>query len=76
MRHSEFWQLAEDEFGSAYARTIVRDQVLEALGGRTSEQALSAGVRPREVWVALCDAMDVPDQRRWGRDAKDRHRAR
>jgi hypothetical protein len=76
VRHSEFWQLLEDEFGPEYARTVARDVVLSTLGGRTSEQALAAGHRPREVWVALCDVMDVPAERRWGRDRKDRRSAR
>jgi hypothetical protein len=76
VRHSEFWQLLEDEFGADYARTVARDVVLGALGSRTSEQALAAGLRPREVWLALCDAMDVPAERRWGRDRKDRRSAR
>jgi hypothetical protein len=76
VRHSEFWQLLDDEFGPAYARTVARDVVVDALGGRTSEQALAAGVRPQEVWRALCDAMEVPAERRWGRDPKQRRGAR
>jgi hypothetical protein len=67
VRHSEFWRLMDEEFGAGYARTVARDQVVAALGGRTAEQALSAHVPPRDVWVALCDAMDVPESRRWGR---------
>ena len=76
MRQSEFWQLLEDEFGAAYARTVARDVVVDILGGRTAEQALAAGARPREVWTALCDTMEVPAERRWGRDSKDRRNAR
>jgi len=75
VRHSEFWQLLEDEFGPTYARTVARDVVVDVLGGRTAEQALAAGARPREVWLALCDTMDVPVERRLGRDPKDRRRA-
>jgi len=29
---------------------------------------LDAGESPREVWLALCDAMDVPEERRHGLD--------
>jgi hypothetical protein len=43
VRHSEFWQLLDDEFGPAYARTVARDVVVDVLGGRTAEQALAAG---------------------------------
>ncbi|MGW6229050.1 DUF3046 domain-containing protein, partial [Cellulosimicrobium cellulans] len=45
-----------------------REQVLSALGDRTAAQALEDGVEPRVVWHALCDALDVPDARRWGHD--------
>ncbi|HKG51372.1 MAG TPA: DUF3046 domain-containing protein [Actinomycetales bacterium] len=76
VRQSEFRQLLEDEFGPAYARTVARDVVVDVLGGRTAEQALAAGARPREVWLALCDTMDVPVERRLGRDPRDRRRAR
>jgi hypothetical protein len=66
VRHSEFWQLMDDEFGAAYARTVARDQTVRGLGGRTVDEALAAGEQPREVWFALCEVMDVPAQRRWG----------
>jgi hypothetical protein len=68
VRHSEFWQLMDDEFGAGYARTVARDQVMAALGGRTAQEALRARVPPRQVWSALCDLMEVPSARRWGRD--------
>jgi Protein of unknown function (DUF3046) len=68
---SEFTELVDDVFGSAYGRALVREQVLPRLDGRTPAQALEAGVDPRDVWHALCDAMDVPDAQRWG---SDRHR--
>lgn len=58
----------DDEFGSGYAPTVFRDQVVSALGDRTGEQAVAAGVPVREVWFALCEAMGVPSSRRWGRD--------
>lgn len=71
MRYREFWQLVDEVFGPAYGRTLVREQVLPRLDDRTPEQALEAGVDPRDVWHALCDALDVPDAQRWG---QDRHR--
>ncbi|GAB2680439.1 DUF3046 domain-containing protein [Thalassiella azotivora] len=74
MRHSDFWRLMEDEFGRAYARSVASDQVIGALGGRTPHQALDAGVPPREVWHAVCDAMHVPAERRLGADPEDRRR--
>jgi len=66
VRLSEFWVLADEVFGAAYARTLAADLVLGAIGDRTAERALADGVPARDVWVALCDDMDVPESRRWG----------
>lgn len=68
MRHSDFWRLMEGEFGRGYARTLASDQVIADLGDRTATQALEAGVPPRDVWVAVCEAMHVPPEHRLGRD--------
>lgn len=65
---SDFWGLVDGEFGSARGRSLVRDHVLRTLDHRTAEQALAAGEDPRAVWTALCDDLDVPPERRWGRD--------
>jgi hypothetical protein len=66
VREREFWQLVDEVFGPAYGRSLVREQVLPRLGDRTPVQALEAGAQPRDVWHALCDALDVPDAQRWG----------
>jgi hypothetical protein len=63
-----FRGLVEDEFGEAYAATLMRTQHLTTLGGQTADEALAAGIQPRAVWLALCVAMDVPESRRFGRD--------
>jgi hypothetical protein len=68
VRSSEFWELVDGEFGRAHGRTLVLDHVLFELGNRTAEQALADGEPFREVWVALCDSMDVPESRRWGQE--------
>lgn len=70
MRYSEFWELVEEVFGPQVGRALAADQVIGALGDRTSEQALDAGVDPRTVWFALCDAMGVPPAQRWGDDRR------
>jgi hypothetical protein len=72
VRLSDFWRLMDDEFGAGYARSLARDHVLGALGNRTPAQALEAGIGPREVWLALCDDMDVPESRRLGKDHRPR----
>lgn len=66
MRVSEFRLAMSDEFGDAYARVIAHDVVLGALDGRTADQALTAGIPMRDVWLAICDAQDVPENRRYG----------
>ncbi|MFG6403329.1 MULTISPECIES: DUF3046 domain-containing protein [unclassified Microbacterium] len=64
MRRSEFDRAVADEFGPSGSALVV-DLVLSPLG-LTAAQALAAGVAPREVWLALCAEMDVPDSRRYG----------
>lgn len=66
MRLSEFWLAIEDEFGAAYGRVLTHDLILGDVGGLTAEQAIKAGVPPRSIWLALCDANDVPSNRRYG----------
>ena len=63
-----------DEFGSAYADTVARRHAIRALGSRTAEEALADGVPVRTIWLALCDDMDVPEDRRLGRDRKAKAR--
>ncbi|WP_223985437.1 DUF3046 domain-containing protein [Arthrobacter sp. NicSoilB8] len=72
MRISDFWRLMDDEFGAGYSRVLSSSLVLAGVGGRTADQALSAGIPPRQVWLAMCDVQDVPPDRRLGRDVKPR----
>lgn len=65
MKLSEFDRAIDDEFGS-FGRVLLRDTVLVELGNRTALEALDAGIAPREVWLALCRAQDVPPERRHG----------
>jgi hypothetical protein len=64
VRLTYFRELMEDEFGAVRAASVSHDHVFAALGGRTVEQAIEAGIEPREVWLAVCDAYDVPLSRR------------
>ena len=66
MRLSEFKLAMVNEFGDAYARVVQNDLVLPSVGNRTAQQALAAGVPPREVWLALCAETDVPRERWYG----------
>ena len=69
---SQFWTFMEDEFGPTYAASLAHDLALDALGGRTGQEALDAGTPPRQVWLALCDAQEVPEERRHGKDRRAR----
>jgi hypothetical protein len=62
---SEFERAVADEF-AAFGRVLRRDTVVVALGNRTPDEALAAGVPAREVWLALCAAQEVPPERRYG----------
>ena len=66
MRLSEFWLAVSDEFGPEYGRVLTSDLVLGEIGGLTAQQGIAKGVAPREIWLALCEAMDVPANRRYG----------
>jgi len=67
VRLSEFRAAVADEFGDAYGAILVRDLALTELGGVTADQAISSGASPRDVWIALCRASDVPAERWHGR---------
>ena len=64
MRLSEFREAVRVEFGEAYGRVVTRDLVIPDLGNRTPDDALDAGLLPKDVWTALCVATDVPPERR------------
>ena len=66
MKLSEFQIAVDEEFGSAYGGVVVNDLVLERVGGRTAREALADGASPRDVWLALGEATDVPPERRHG----------
>lgn len=64
MRHTEFWSRLEHALGSSYARSWASMHVLADLGGRTVDEALAAGVPPKEVWRAVWVALDLPPKER------------
>jgi hypothetical protein len=64
MRNTVFRRLMAEEFGQPRASTLAADHVLSALGGRTADQALAAGLDAKEVWAAVCDEFEVPRERR------------
>jgi hypothetical protein len=64
MRITAFRRLMSDEFGDVRADMLARDHVFSSLGNRTVDQALEAGLPTKEIWRAVCDAFEVPPERR------------
>lgn len=64
MRHTVFRQRMAEEFGEVRADMLAQDHVFSALEGRTVDEALEVGVTPKQVWTVVCEAFDVPVERR------------
>jgi hypothetical protein len=60
VRHTEFWARMEAALGAGYARHWASQTVIRELAGRTPEEALAAGVTPKEVWLAVWRALELP----------------
>ena len=73
MRKSELQIAITEEFGTL-GSALMADLALRSLGGRTGAEALAAGVPARDVWRALCDAKEVPANRRHGRGLREPQR--
>lgn len=52
-----------DEFGASYASVVEADLVLTELGDRTAAACIAAGEDPKNVWIAICKANNVPESR-------------
>ena len=64
MRLQEFWSRLDDRFGAMRAQSVSRDHLFSELGGRSAVEAIDAGVPVRRVWLAICEAYDVPPKER------------
>lgn len=69
VQYSEFWGLVSDVLGARGA-SLAHDFVLSEFSGCTAAEALERGYDPRDVWFALCDAAEVPENLRWGKPAR------
>ena len=52
----------EEALGPAYHRAWARQFVMAELGGRTAQEALDAGVPPKQVWAAVWRALELPGE--------------
>ena len=50
----------EAALGVAYYRVWAGTFVMAELGGRTAQEALDAGIPPKEVWAAVWRALELP----------------
>ncbi len=64
MRHTEFWSRLEHHLGSAYFKVWADQFVIADLGRRTAQEALDAGVPPKQVWTAVWRALELPASER------------
>lgn len=64
MRLTVFWDRMNRQFGENYAASVAKDHVLAGVGGRTVNQALADGEDVKAVWLAVCEAFDVPQNLR------------
>ena len=54
----------EHALGAAYHRAWAGQFVMADLDGRTAQEALDAGVPPKQVWAAVWRALDLPPSER------------
>lgn len=61
MRETELWRRLERHLGPAYARAWATQVVLADLEGRSTQEALDAGVPVVRVWRAVWAHLELPD---------------
>ncbi|MFC7359433.1 DUF3046 domain-containing protein [Nocardioides astragali] len=64
MRHTEFWARLDAALGRSYSRTWAELTVIRDLDGRTTQEALDAGVAPKQVWAAVRRQLELPESER------------
>jgi hypothetical protein len=64
VRHTEFWNRLEHHLGSAYYKVWAEQFVIADLGRRTAQEALDAGVPPKQVWQAVWRVLELPPSER------------
>lgn len=64
MKHTEFWERLDAALGRDYARWWASMTVLTELDGRTVDEALAAGVPPKQVWAVVWSVLELPARER------------
>jgi len=64
VRHTEFWNRLEHHLGTAYYKVWAEQFVIGDLGRLTAQEALDAGVPPKQVWAAVWRVLELPPSER------------
>lgn len=64
MRHTEFWSRLDGVLGRDYSRTWAELTVVRDLDGLTTQEALDAGMPPKQVWAAVRRQLELPESER------------
>ena len=64
MRHTEFWRRLDEVLGPSYSRSWAALTVVRDLDGRTTQEALDAGMPPKQVWAAVRRQLELPESDR------------
>lgn len=64
MRETELWTRLRALLGAAYAPMWADSVVHADLGGCTVVQALAEGLPVRQIWLAVCLNLEVPESQR------------
>ncbi|MEL0236772.1 MAG: DUF3046 domain-containing protein [Aquiluna sp.] len=73
MTLSRFQELVADEFGASFSQVVLSDTRLTSHQDLTPLQLLERGVDPKEIWHAICVQLEVPVERRQGKNKTKRH---
>lgn len=60
MRETELWQRLAHHLGAAYCQVWADQTTLAALGGRTVNEALAAGIDCKRIWRAVWEQLELP----------------
>ena len=73
MKLSQFRQLVDAEFGPSFAAVILADTRLTDKSDKTPLELIKSGDDPKEVWLALCAHLGVPEERWHGKPRTKQH---
>ena len=73
MTLSRFYELLQEEFGTAFSQVVLKDTRLTQLGDLTPTELISKGHDTKELWLEICRAMEIPKERWHGKPQTKGH---